>query len=492
MSALRTVGVWIVCAAATGAESQVRELSLADCIQIAVEHNLDVQIARYEPEIAKHNLALAYTRYEPTFDFSTSHSFSSSPGGIDAQNRPFSPTETERDSFSAGLTGLLPTGLSYDLGGSVFETTGTSASGPFENASGSLSIELRQPLLRNFWIDSTRLSVRVGKNRVKASELQFRNQLMRLITSVEQAYYDLLLAHANIQAVKESLQLAERSVASSKRRVELKTLAPLDEKQAESQLSARQADLLSAQGALVAREYTLKQFLSDDFTQWENITIKPTENLVVIPRTFSREESWRVALTQRPDLLQAKLNLERQGLVLKFLRNQRHPQLDLVGSYGQAGSRRDFSGVASEIGRGDRPFYSVGTFLRIPIGNGAARHTLKIGRAEEQQLLLGLKQLEQDIMVEIGIAVDQARIQLARVDATRQTRRFAEAAMEGEQRKLDNGRTTAFVVLQLQRDLTAARLLELGALADYNKALAQLALREGATFERHRLDVNLQ
>lgn len=472
-------------------DRQVRELSLVDCIQIAVEHNLSVQIARYEPAIAKHNLDLAYARYEPTFDFSTLHSFSSSPGGIDAQNRPFSPTETDRDTFNAGFTGILPTGLSYDLGGSLSETTGTSPSGPFENASGSLSIELRQPLLRNLWIDSARLSVRVGKNRVKASELQFKNQLIRLVTSVEQAYYDLLLAHANIQAVQESLQLAERSVASSKRRVELKTMAPLDEKQAESQLSARQADLLSAQGALVAREYGLKQLLSDDFTQWEDIAIKPTENLVIVPRTFSREESWRIALTQRPDLLQAKLNLERQGLVLKFQRNQLYPQLDLIGSYGQAGSRRNFSGVVSEIGRGDRPFYSIGTFLRIPIGNGAARHALKIGRAEQQQLLLDLKKLEQDIMVEIGIAVDQARIQLARVDATRQTRLFAEAALNGEQRKLDNGRTTAFVVLQLQRDLTTARLLELGALADYNKALAQLAQREGATLERHRLDVSL-
>ncbi|MCI0538910.1 MAG: TolC family protein, partial [Verrucomicrobiales bacterium] len=71
-------------------------------------------------------------------------------------------------------------------------------------------------------------------------------------------------------------------------------------------------------------------------------------------------------------------------------------------------------------------------------------------------------------------------------------RLFAEMALQAEQRKLENGRTTSFVVLQLQRDLTASRLAELSALAEYNKALAQLALREGTTLERNNLKVEIK
>jgi len=92
-------------------------------------------------------------------------------------------------------------------------------------------------------------------------------------------------------------------------------------------------------------------------------------------------------------------------------------------------------------------------------------------------------------MVEIGIAVEQARTRFAQVDATKQSRLFAEAALAAEQKKLDNGRTTSFVVLQLQRDLTTAQLSELAALTEYNKALAQLALREGTTLEKNRLSI---
>src|SRR5713226_226097 len=73
------------------------------------------------------------------------HGHSLSPGGIDAQNRPFSGTTTDIDSFTAGLGGLLPSGLTYDLGSDFSDSTGTAPTGPFENTGGSVAVQLRQP-----------------------------------------------------------------------------------------------------------------------------------------------------------------------------------------------------------------------------------------------------------------------------------------------------------------------------------------------------------
>ena len=47
-------------------------------------------------------------------------------------------------------------------------------------------------------------------------------------------------------------------------------------------------------------------------------------------------------MTERPDLLQAKLNVEQQGIQLKYYRNQLFPELDLIGSYGYNGSGQEF------------------------------------------------------------------------------------------------------------------------------------------------------
>lgn len=107
-------------------------------------------------------------------------------------------------------------------------------------------------------------------------------------------------------------------------------------------------------------------------------------------------------------------------------------------------------------------------------------------------LLLQLKQLEQRIIVEIDNAVRQARTAFEKIESTRQARLYAESALDAEQKKLENGRSTSFFVLQLQRDLTAARSAEIRALADYNKTLANLALSEGTTLEKNNIGLELK
>ncbi|MGY8674098.1 MAG: TolC family protein, partial [Verrucomicrobiia bacterium] len=79
-----------------------------------------------------------------------------------------------------------------------------------------------------------------------------------------------------------------------------------------------------------------------------------------------------------------------------------------------------------------------------------------------------------------------------RITATRESRLYAEAALDAEEKKLINGKSTSFFVLQLQRDLTAARSTELRALADYNRALSTLWLSEGTTLEKRKLDVSIR
>src|SRR6266850_4103643 len=85
-----------------------RKLSLEDCIAIALRHNLDVQIKRYNPEISRFALLGAYGAYDPSLSISGEHDFNSTPGGLDPQGRPFGFTEKDADNFRAGFQGLLP------------------------------------------------------------------------------------------------------------------------------------------------------------------------------------------------------------------------------------------------------------------------------------------------------------------------------------------------------------------------------------------------
>src|ERR1700722_4473032 len=64
--------------AQTNAVPAGRAMSLQDCIQEAMQHNLDLQIERFNPQISLYNLDADYGGYDPTFNFSGTHTYSDS------------------------------------------------------------------------------------------------------------------------------------------------------------------------------------------------------------------------------------------------------------------------------------------------------------------------------------------------------------------------------------------------------------------------------
>jgi len=89
-------------------------------------------------------------------------------------------------------------------------------------------------------------------------------------------------------------------------------------------------------------------------------------------------------------------------------------------------------------------FYSYGAVVSIPLGNSGPRASYKSGKATLKQVLLQLKQLEQNILVTVDNDVGQVRSTLQQVDATREARIYAEDALAAEQKKLENGKSTSF------------------------------------------------
>ena len=473
-----------------------RAMSLQDCIAEALQHNLDLQIQRFNPQISLYNLSGTYSRYDPTFSFSGTHNYNNS-GGAFQNGQRVAGSEYNQDSFSSAFNGSTPWGMTYDLGGNVSSSKGDKSaltnSIPFQNSSGEVgAIKLTQPLLNNFWIDQTRLNVRVGKNRLQYSEQGLRGQMITSITDVENAYYELIYAQENVKVQQEALILAQTQLDQDQQRMQIGTLAQLDVQQVKAQVATSKANLIAAQNTLSVDENALKNLLTDNFAEWHDTRIQPTATLTATMQLFDLQDSWNKGMTERPDLLQARLNVAQQGIQLKFDYNQLFPSLDLIGSYGYNGSGGNFGDTFNSINQANQPFWYYGAQFSMPLSNVGARNTYKAGKVTLKQLLLQLKQLEQTIMVDIDNAVKQAQSSYESVQATQQARVYAEAALDAEQRKYAVGKSTTFTVLQLQNNLTAARSQEIRSLADYNEALANLAAKEGSTLERNSINIELK
>ena len=472
-----------------------RAMSLEDCLQEALQHNLDVQISRYNPQIQLFNVRASYGGYDPMLTLSGTHQYNDT--GPDFENAIHIPgTSYEQNSATAGLSQTpTPWGMTYALSGNVSHTYDYNSvlTTNSDNSGGQVGITLTQPLLNNFWIDQTRLNIRVNKNRLQYSEQGLRLQVMTSVTAVENAYYELIYAQANVQVQQEALALAQTQLDQDRQRVQIGTLAQLDVQQDEAQVATSKANLIAAQYTLATDQNTLKNLLTDQYAQWHDADIQPTQTLTNAPlQLFDLQDSWNKGMTERPDLLQARLNVEQQGLQLKYLHNQIFPSLDLVGTYGFNGTGEQFHDTFDQIGDGSRPFYSYGVQFSTPLSNVGPRNQYKAGKVTMQQLLLQLKQFEQNVMVEIDNAVKNAQSAYQSVDATRQARIYAEAALDAEQKKYAVGKSTTLAVLILQNTLTADRGQEIRALANYYESLANLSQQEGSVLERNHINIEVK
>ena len=311
---------------------------------------------------------------------------------------------------------------------------------------------------------------------------------------MENSFYELIYARENLKVRQQALALAQKQLEDDRQRVQLHVLAERGGtlEQDEAQVASSRASLIGAQFTLASDQNALKNLLTDNYPLWHDVEIIPATSMTAVPQMFDVQTSWSKGLAQRPEMIQAKLDVEQQGFQLKYSHNQVFPQLDVIGSYGFNGQAREFHGVFAQENEGNAPFYTVGGQLSIPLGNTRARNNYKSAKATQQQVLLRLKQLEQNVMVQIDNAVKQAQSAWESVDATRQARVYAEVALEAEQGKYAAGKSTTFTVLQLQNNLTSARSQEIRALADYNRALSNLAQQEGNTLERRQVDFKVK
>src|SRR5437879_850380 len=334
-----------VSSSAQGLQSQAnaRSLSLQECIDLALKKNLDLRIQRASTEIARFTLTGAYAAYIPTFFAAARHDFVSQPPDFDPKKTGIdNPYELKTDLLSTELKGRAPFGLSYALGASGgehdartdFRLTPSSASqypGGIRRTNDYFSevgLTLSQHLLRDFWIDADRQTILLRRRDLKISQYALQFHVMRTVLGVELAYYDLVAAREGVAVQEKALQLKQQFVAETKRRVEVGEVPPLESEQAETQLENTLTALAGVRQALAESQNLLKALVTDNFREWTDIEVTPSDRLLAVPAEADRGVSFHSALKNRPDLEEARLALEKSDIEIQFRRNQLFPNLD--------------------------------------------------------------------------------------------------------------------------------------------------------------------
>jgi HAE1 family hydrophobic/amphiphilic exporter-1 len=172
-----------------------------------------------------------------------------------------------------------------------------------------------------------------------------------------------------------------------------------------------------------------------------------------------------VLLRQRVDELSAIAGLDPLPVIPPNQFSQ-----DLLGGYGQSLQNL----LANRYGT-----VRVGVQIGLPLRNRTAEANLGRALVEGERIGTQREQLQQTIQVDVRNALQSLRSAEARLRAAVATREANEKQFASEQRKLDAGQSTTFLVLERQTNLAEARGLELKAQTDLNKAIADLQRATG-------------
>jgi outer membrane protein TolC len=467
--------------------TSMREMSLEQAIQIALDNNLDLKVARLNPQIQDYSLLAARATFRPVLSgtFNQNHASTLSTNILDAvsTNR-----ITQNQTYSTQLSQNLNFwGANYSISYNTGRATDNSANVTRPvSYSGATRLLYTQPVLAGFRIDNPRNNIRTQQVQRQIVDIQLLQTIENTKGSVRTAYWALRRAIEQVEIQRRALELSQRLLQDNRTKVEIGTMAPIDIVTNESQVANNQQALLNARISWQTAELAFKRLIvtgAEDPLYGQ--TINPTEQPPALDQVqVDIPKAIQVALQERTDIAQTKKTLESTAFTLELRRNQTLPTLNLNASYtlnGTGGNvyskgiltqQSGYFDVLSGIAQLDQPTWTVGLTFTYPLGMVQQKANLAQAEIQYQQAQANLKAQELSVSTDVtsaGLAVQNTYQQL---QAAHVSTEAAQRNAEAEQTRFDNGMSNNYNIAIAQNNLTAARVSELNAIIAYVNAIA--------------------
>ncbi|UCH93148.1 MAG: TolC family protein [Candidatus Aminicenantes bacterium] len=457
--------------------SGVKELTLKDAIYYALKNNPGLQVQRTRTRAARLNLRFNRAQlYLPRLTVDSQYSKSRRPSTTLFDGVDFVEGEETRSTVTIIQRTPLGGTFSFSFFNRRQETNViTFPFNPLLVTAGTVSY--RQPLLRNFGTLAANYQIRIAANDHQMSKYQLEEAIVDLVYEVESAYWELVFAHQNLEAAQTALKRAKDLLHQNEIKVKVGTAAPIEILSSKATVARNESTVIQAKQAIQTREEALKRILNMSKEPFSIIPIDKPE-IKNLPLDF--DTNLKEAIENRADVKQAKINLERSELDVKYQRNQALPNLQLYAgltSYGVGGTFwffpiRDpfdpdfqkimveeitFMDTIKDALKLENNFFNVSLNLRIPIPTTAERAQLARAKIQRERAVLELKDLENTIYSEVNDVIRQLENNKKLVEADRIAVELEDENLKVEEKKLSIGLSTNFQVLQYQEQYASAQ-----------------------------------
>ena len=181
---------------------------------------------------------------------------------------------------NALYTQAFPTGTSISFG---FNNSRQTTNSPFFNLSPSLNSGFRfgfqQELLAGFGFGPNLRYLRIARNNKKISDIGFKNQVIATVTQIENIYWDLVSAYEQTRVNEQSFSFAQQTLENTRKELQLESVPALEVMRSEAEVSRRDQELTIARTNLQLQETLMKNAVTKslDDPVLESMPVIPTD-----------------------------------------------------------------------------------------------------------------------------------------------------------------------------------------------------------------------
>jgi outer membrane protein len=247
--------------------------------------------------------------------------------------------------------------------------------------------QLVQPLSQQHKIG---LNIRLAKLNEKVSDEKIRAQKQAVANQVKQAYYALARTQSAIEVSQKNLELDRAMQELVRNNVEQKTALKSDEMDIEAKLAQEEYNQVSLSNSLATQKEQLNELLGRDVRTPFTPSNVPDATVMEMDVESARAK----AIGARPELKQARLSVEQAELNRRITKSDYVPDVSLAVSDLSLGNSSSF--LPSNIA-------SVGLLVSWnPLDWGRRKHEIAEATKTIEQSKNSLKELEEQILVEVG------------------------------------------------------------------------------------------
>lgn len=451
------------------------ELTLETCIARALQKNFDLEIGRFNPQIAKNSIDLAQGSYDPLLTVSGSH-------GRSTLGATPSSAATSSD-LRVGVSQQLYSGTTLSAS-SKLDRSATNPSiatlNPAYNA--DLTLSVRQNLLSGSSTEVNKANLHRAEIGLSRANLDFKAVALSVIQSTENAYYNLAFAREQLTVRVSSLALATRLYDEAKVRRDTGVATDLDVLSAEVGVANARRNVILAEQAAKDRQDALLALIGQFELDGAVGSVLFTNIGEATPVLAS---SFQMAKQSQPDYLSSQAAIAQLKLDLVVAKDSTKPDLSVGAALGLSGRNGSGTDAFGDVLDRQNHSWQVDFSFSYPWGQKSDKARYRQSLATLSREEIRLRQIEQNIEVQVRSAVRSVATNVESVKIATLSSGLSLKQYELEKARFDAGLSTSYRVLQAQSDLDTARVNELQAKVTLRTAIAALHRIEGSSLQRY-------